>query len=536
MTNKDHAIQLAKQGMQIIPTNGNKKPLVPWEKFITERIPDAQVNQWWLTNAHANPAIVTGKLSGIVVIDIDGPEGEKEFLEFMGSEFSFANIPTVKTPRGGYHFYYRYPEKEVRNTTNLFTKVDVRGQGGYVLAPPSKNPNGNYQWINDLSVGLPEIPDKLLKKLTEPRVYVPATPVAQVNTGSMLKKGTRDNDLFHLACQFAKAGTPRHEAVAYMSIYAHQCDPPFDLREMQRKLDSAYERYSRKDRNIKEEIKQWVTSSEGVFTSQDLKANLNIIEKADKHTVDVILNQLRNEKIIEKYGNKRGVYRIVNEDVEEIDIFAPTGMNLDLKFPLNIERYFEVMPRNILCVAGEPNSGKTGFLLSFAEMNMRKHKINYFSSEMAGKELQSRLRKFEIPYENWKHVKFLERSSNFADVIKPNEVNIIDFLEITNEFYLLGDMMKAIYNKLENGICFIAIQKNANSEFGLGGQRGLEKPRLYFTLSNSHILRLVKVKNWRDESVNPNGLACGFKLVQGHKFIQQTPFSNMDASKSTTFI
>lgn len=544
MTDKQtNAIRYVEEGYNVIPTAETKKPLISWEKWNIERVTEDQVKEWWKSFPDANPAIVTGKLSGIVVIDIDAPEGMKEFLDFMDGDFNPDEIPTVKTPRGGYHYYYKYPEElsqEVRNTTNLFTKVDVRGQGGYVLAPPSAGPNGCYEWVENLAEDFPRIPEKLLKKLLTPQSFTPILPSVQGNSvhdsppvssfsqggkGTLFTKGTRDNGIFHLACQFAKAGTPVDEARQYLLFYAAKgCTPPFSEKELERKIESAYERYSRGERNLMVEVKEWLQMHEGVFHTNDLKNSLGIFDKAEKKNIDVILGRLRNEGVIERYGEKRGYFRPVNTTEEEIDIFAPMGATLDLKFPFKIENYFIPMPKNIFVIAGEPNSGKTGFLLSFAEMNMRSNKINYFSSEMSTLELQSRLHKFDIPYEEWSKVRFVERASNFVDVIRPNEVNIIDFLEISTDFFKLAGIMTEIHNKLIDGVCFIAIQKNTGNEYGLGGERGLEKPRLYATISNSHVFRMVKVKNRRDDFVNPNGLACGFKLVGGHKFLQTTPF------------
>ena len=153
--------------------------------------------------------------------------------------------------------------------------------------------------------------------------------------------------------------------------------------------------------------------------------------------------------------------------------------------------------------------------------NMGKHKINYFSSEMGPMELRDRLNKFETNLKHWKeHVNFRERSSNFADVIKPNDINIIDFLEITDEFYKIGGMIKEIYDKLKKGIVIIALQKNPKTDFGLGGMRSVEKARLYLSIDSGEI-KIVKGKNWASLT-NPNGLGRSFKLVHGAKFVPTT--------------
>ena len=149
-------------------------------------------------------------------------------------------------------------------------------------------------------------------------------------------------------------------------------------------------------------------------------------------------------------------------------------------------------------------------------LNMSSHRIHYFSSEMGSIELRDRLSKFDLPLTAWKFDP-RERSSNFADVIAADEINIIDFLEIHDEFYRVGAMIKEIFDKLKSGIAIIALQKNPNTDYGLGGLRSLEKARLYLAMEPGRI-KIVKAKNWAGQE-NPNGLMLDFKLVQGCKFI-----------------
>jgi len=96
-------------------------------------------------------------------------------------------------------------------------------------------------------------------------------------------------------------------------------------------------------------------------------------------------------------------------------------------------------------------------------------------------------------------------------------VNIIDFLEVYDDFYRIGGMIKEIFDNLDNGIAIIAIQKNKGNEYGLGGMRGLEKARLYLTMEPGK-LKIAKAKNWATFE-NPNNLEKEFKLIQGCKFI-----------------
>jgi len=152
-----------------------------------------------------------------------------------------------------------------------------------------------------------------------------------------------------------------------------------------------------------------------------------------------------------------------------MDIMKPSENTVDVQYPLYLDSLFVTLPRNIIIVAGEPDSGKTALLLNFVKLNMEAFEIHYFNSEMGEMELRSRLSKFSIPLEKWQKVHWWERSSNFADVIRPNSINVIDFLEITEGHYRIGTWIKDIHDRLRKGIAVIAIQKNAAPT--LGGRR-----------------------------------------------------------------
>ena len=102
-----------------------------------------------------------------------------------------------------------------------------------------------------------------------------------------------------------------------------------------------------------------------------------------------------------------------------------------------------------------------------------------------------------------------------------NGLNIIDFLEVHKDFFMVGGYLKAIHDRLKSGVAIVALQKNKGLDTGLGGARGLEKPRLYLSMEpkdHGHQLKIVKAKNWAGTE-NPNGLCQDFKLAAGCKFI-----------------
>jgi hypothetical protein len=292
--------------------------------------------------------------------------------------------------------------------------------------------------------------------------------------------------------------------------------------EVEQKINQLLLGIETKERTLADEVREWVLSSSGVFLSSQVVKELGLSSRGDIKNLSKILERLRKEEFIDKHGDKKGCYRLRETDLQCMDIMNPSGKPLDILYPFYLQTLFVTLPRNIVIVAGEPDSGKTAWLLNFVKLNMGLFEIHYFNSEMGEMELRSRLSKFrESPLKDWSKVHFWERSSNFADVIRPDAVNIVDFLEITEEHYKIGTWIKQIHDRLKKGIAIIAIQKKRGADVGRGGDVTLEKPRLYLNLEPGRA-KIVKCKNWRDESTNPNGMEMTFRLARGCDFITDT--------------
>lgn len=267
-------------------------------------------------------------------------------------------------------------------------------------------------------------------------------------------------------------------------------------------------------------IRTWVTSAEGIFQIETMFRELGITERRAKQSASMTLIRLKQEGVIERYGEKRGQYRLIEVACSAIDWKSADNSYVDIKWPFQIEQYVNTMPGNVIVVAGEANAGKTAFLLNVVEINMHYFEMHYFSSEMGPSELRERLSHFQPKraLDDWRFHAW-ERSSNFGDVIKPGKgiINVIDFLEVHKDYWEVGGMIKEIHDKLDGATAIIALQKNPGSDVGLGGARGLEKPRLYLSMSNNGVCKIVKAKNWRT-SENPNRMQCCYKLVQGCHF------------------
>jgi hypothetical protein len=273
------------------------------------------------------------------------------------------------------------------------------------------------------------------------------------------------------------------------------------------------------NRTIAQEVEDWVKESSGIFTLRDISGELRIFDKKDKHNLSTCLGRLCKSGLIVREGKKHGAFRRVEIECEEIDwINAPTK-GFDISLPFGLENLCTIYPKNLIAIAGNPDAGKTTFCLNVAKMNLGKNDIYYFTSEMGESELQNRLRNFEdMKDEDWKKVKIFERSCKFEDVIRPNAINIIDYLEANDEFYkIVGDSFRRIYEKLNLGIAIICIQKDPGKSLGRGASFGMEKPRLYLTMGGGYA-KIIKAKNWAGNE-NPNGKIMTYTIEGGWKFI-----------------
>jgi Bifunctional DNA primase/polymerase, N-terminal/Primase C terminal 1 (PriCT-1) len=142
---------LAHNGFKIFPCKPKDKvPAVPWKDHATSDL--EVVRAWWGAWPQCNIGIAMGKLSGVFVLDIDGEEGEAS-LRKLESEHGPLPQDTIeaRTARGR-HLYFRMPPHPISNSAGLVgPHLDIRGDGGYVIAPPSVHPSGDvYRWAKDI--------------------------------------------------------------------------------------------------------------------------------------------------------------------------------------------------------------------------------------------------------------------------------------------------------------------------------------------------------------------------------------------------
>jgi hypothetical protein len=131
------ALGYLENGFFVFPLRPRSKtPLTP-NGFKDASNDPAQIKAWWAQHPTANIGIATGEISGLWVLDIDGAYPE-----------NWPQLPAtakVKTHQG-WHFYFKYPSgQDIRCRAKIDgLPIDVRGNGGFIVAPPSEHPEGGY--------------------------------------------------------------------------------------------------------------------------------------------------------------------------------------------------------------------------------------------------------------------------------------------------------------------------------------------------------------------------------------------------------
>jgi len=281
-----------------------------------------------------------------------------------------------------------------------------------------------------------------------------------------------------------------------------------------------------KYQQVKNDIKQFLSLvGSHSFTSSQIDQQYNYITRDAKRYRWQVLD--RYVKADELELLKTNTYRKIDQQLEIIDWQeADIEDVVKVKWPLELEKYIKTYHQSITVIAGAPGSGKTGFLYDFALRNMNHPMVEtIFSNDMTPEEVKERMLNSDIKVPNPPPFQMFERHDNFADVIKPDGINLIDYLDLNSEVYRIGDEIEAIYRKLKRGIALIAIQKKPFQNIGLGGIFSWKRAKLYLSLDTIkelgemlYKLEVVKARGRAKPTVNPRGMVFKFRLIGGCKF------------------
>jgi putative DNA primase/helicase len=227
------AVEYRRRGWSPIPIKERSKEpnLLELRPYLNRKATEEELDAWrW-----SGVGIVTGPVSGVLVLDVDGPEGEAE-LQKHGHSVT----PMVRTASGGLHLYFKHPEHHVRTGIRVAPGLDVKASGGYVVAPPSVGPNGRpYEWIvSPEETELADPPLWLMRLLERERAKGPAAPV-----GERIPSGERNDALTSLAGTMRRRGMGEAEILAALQVTNDQrCQPPLEAEEVE-KISASVARY-----------------------------------------------------------------------------------------------------------------------------------------------------------------------------------------------------------------------------------------------------------------------------------------------------
>ncbi len=231
----DAALTYARNGWPIFPLHG-KIPFKDSQGYKDATTNEKQIHTWWSQHPTANIGLATGERSGIIVLDIDPPEGHFSLKELQQTHTPLPDTRRSSTAHKGLHYFFQYPNDGERFTNAVglagLEGVDIRASGGYVVLPPSTLYGRlSYTWGNpETSIApLPVWLRDLLREAQQKRADIPQGVRFARSPGekwlleavAKAREGNRNDVGFWLACQLRDAKLPEPEQHRLMLLYAN---------------------------------------------------------------------------------------------------------------------------------------------------------------------------------------------------------------------------------------------------------------------------------------------------------------------------
>ena len=549
----------------------DKKPKLTWGKYQTQYPPKEELREWFGDDTLTNVALVCGKISDSdywhIVLDIDDIANYHKLTEKVETTLGRGKlcnlIPIVRTSRG-YHLHF-YVKQLVKSCN--FPTLEIKSDGALALLPPSRNSAGRpYEWVNE-KVVTPLTIDSLLSigidvNQAKPKSADPSDNwISQAMQG--VKKGERDFTCTRLAGYYLGQGIPPDIVKTTLYPFAERCEQPpgkpFTTKDVDKTVDSVwrseytknspstigvykdtlFDNATEKQNLASKRDNIGITSGKdwGVYAKkfdevmrnsegrQDKREVAETIElRATSDTFRKLLQRRKDEGKVRAYRGSHYLIEWINRDyaVTQLDK-AETSSMLDLKFALKIHEYANVPPGSVIGFAGMVSGGKTSALLETAELNVftQPKPVYYWYNEMSEGKLIYRCEDFPHLSQAQKEGKFFpvkQGNFEFADVLQPDAINLIDYIDRDDDVFLIGRDIKELYQQLNTGVIIFALQKKPHLDFGYGGYMSVKLSNLYITLEKRYesgksmhgVAKIVKCKDWANNEVNPCNLQCEY--------------------------
>ena len=224
------------------PTPGKHPRITLW---VTNASTDpGQVRSWWRQWPHANVGLLTGSRSGVLVLDEDPRHGGDEALKDLERQHgALPDTVVTLTGGGGHHFWFQYPAHQHVRSRSAFgghLGLDVRGEGGLIVVPPSIHASGRrYEWeVSGHPDDLPlaAVPEWLIRRVADD---YPTQNTSQRRTWARgVAEGSRNTALASIAGQLLARGVDPHLALQLCYAWNQTNRPPLSDDEVWRTVNS----------------------------------------------------------------------------------------------------------------------------------------------------------------------------------------------------------------------------------------------------------------------------------------------------------
>jgi hypothetical protein len=298
----------------------------------------------------------------------------------------------------------------------------------------------------------------------------------------------------------------------------------------------------------KEQILAWLAKEEEEFSIENFRKKYKILPDSD--VLYVTFNRLIQERKLRRL--RRGWYRKVppvepinwwdGEKRRNYPIVWPYGVDDNSSF--HFDDSIEILPGDIIALAGRSNAGKSCFAINFLVNNLHLFKsallmVNEFKPDRFRNRME-RIDWVDFWNESKPRFKLLPVDRDHANFIEPDGLNVIDWLHVTDNFWQVANQIQDMQMQLRQGILLVVLQKTAGKNLGVGGDWGTFFPAVYMTIDYPYRLTVWKVKGTPEPTpgqpvaTKPEGKMYAFDIIdRGSKFHRIREVRSCRACKGT---
>lgn len=413
----NYALKYRSLGLSVIPLRQNgKEPLILWAEFQKRRATEQEIKEWWNAVPNANIGIVTGKISDLIVVDLDGMEG-------IGSAQKLGLTSSLVSLTGnGKHLWYKN-NPNVQNSVRTLPGVDIRAEGGYIVAPPSIHKSGKrYRWLNghnpvQIMAKLQPFPTALWNVPADTKVDGNRKEEGWIAKALQeMKNGNIDDTLFTVCSRLRADGYSADDTRVLLSPHAERAGAT--PRHLEDKITNVWNRYEPRESSLGLSSVSTIRHSEGLIIHSPTNAD--------------------SIKQFEQRAMETGSGPLLSTGYPKLDQMLQGGLKSSRLFTL----------------AARTGVGKTNWLLATAREICRSGKIVLlFSTEMPYTQIWERYCAFLRSDEDFREHKFyvcdsfapnLERVEEAVNEIKPDVFMFDHINHVSEEVRGLGEFMQGL--------------------------------------------------------------------------------------------